>query len=325
MGYKSLLLRRKISPMRFVFMPYRTALLRCMVAAGLLLIGIPLASVDEVAAQELDCSVSVDYSQLSGSDYDYLDELERRVEAYLNEHAWTDDRFRPVERIACNVQIILQEAVSLTEFRGRLVVATLRPIHGTTQATPVVRLSDAQWQFEYGRGTPLVHNLNSYNALTSMLDYYAYLILGYDYDTFSARGGTAFFEQAREIADRARAAGGSGWSQFGGSRNRSELLTQLLDSRFRPLREAYFEYHFGGLDRFVEETEEARENVLELLNELNALSGDIARSHALDLFFAAKYQELPAVFEGSSLSAQAYGVLSDIDPSHLSEYNRLVN
>lgn len=311
--------------MRFAFTHCRTASLRCMVAAGLLLFGMSVAGAVPAAAQEFDCSVSVDYSQLSGSDYSYLDELERDVEAYMNEHAWTDDRFRPVERIACSVQIILQEAVSLTEFRGRLVVATRRPIHGTTQATPVIRLSDAQWQFEYGRGTSLVHNLSSYDALTSMLDYYAYLMLGYDYDTFSARGGTPFFEQAREIAERARAAGGSGWSRFGGSRNRSELITQLLDSRFRSLREAYFEYHFGGLDRFVEETDAARENVMTVLNELHALSGDISGSYALDVFFAAKYQELPAMFEGSSLSAQAYSILSDIDPSHLSEYNRLVN
>lgn len=298
---------------------------RWVLALGLLLSSVGGVGADRAAAQEFNCSVSVDYSQLSGSDFSFLDELERHIAAYLNEHSWTNDRFRPVERIDCNVQVILQEALSLTSFRARLVVATLRPIYGTTQSTPVIRLSDSQWQFEYGRGTPLIHNLDRYDALTSMLDYYAYLMLGYDYDTFSVRGGTPFFEQAREIADRARAAGGHGWSQFAGNANRTELIMQLLDPRFRPLREAYFTYHFGGLDRFVEETEQARSNVLSVLEDLDVLARDAARSYALDMFFAAKYQELPAIFQGDPSSSEAYSILSDIDPSHLSEYNRLVN
>lgn len=311
--------------MRPVLACRRATFWRWVAVVGLAILWIGFGRVDRATAQELDCAVSVDYSQLSGSDFDFLDDLERNIEEYLNEHRWTGDRFQAVERINCNVQISLQEAISLTEFRARIVVSTLRPIHGTTQSSPVVRLQDRDWQFQYARGTPLIHNLESYDSLTSMLDYFAHLILGYDYDTFSERGGTPFFERAREIADRARAAGGDGWSQFGGSSVRSELLTQLLDPRFRSLREAYFEYHYGGLDRFTEETEEARSNVLEVLEELETLSEDVSRTYALDMFFAAKYQELPAIFEGSSLSAEAYRVLSDIDPSHLSEYNSLVD
>lgn len=275
--------------------------------------------------QELDCSVSVDYSQLSGADYSFLNDLEQGIQEYLNDHVWTDDEFRDVERIDCSFEVLFQEAISLTEFRARVVVATLRPIHGSTQSTPVIRLSDTQWRFRYARNTPLVHDLNTYDPLTSLIDYYAYLVLGYDYDTFSERGGTPYFQQAREIAERARSSGGSGWSQLGGSPNRSELITQLLDPRFQSLRAAYFTYHFGGLDRFVQETETARSNVIGVLGDLQDLYRDVSRTHALDMFFAAKYQELAALFEQAPSSAQAYGILSDIDPSHLSEYNRLVN
>ena len=293
-----------------------------LVAALIAFLGItPL----DARGQELDCAVSVDYSQLGGTEFGFLDDLERGVEEYLNDHVWTEDRFRDVERIDCSFEILLQEALSLTEFRARVVVATLRPIHGSTQSTPVIRLSDSQWRFRYARNTPLVHDLNNHNALTSLIDYYAYLILGYDYDTFSDKGGTPYFQQAREIAERARSTGGGGWSQLGGSPNRSELITQLLDPRFERLRSAYFTYHFGGLDRFVEETETARSNVIGVLSDLQDLYRDVSRTHALDMFFAAKYQELAALFEQAPSSAQAYGILSDIDPSHLSEYNRLVN
>ena len=303
--------------------PYRFTIWLSAIA---LILGVAGVVCPRVAhAQELDCSVSVDYSQLSGSDYSFLDDLEQGLREYLNEHVWTDDDFRDVERIDCSFEVLFQEAISLTEFRARVVVATLRPIHGSTQSTPVIRLSDTQWRFQYARNTPLVHDLNTFNPLTSLIDYYAYLILGYDYDTFSEKGGTPHFQQAREIADRARSAGGSGWSQLGGSPNRSELITQLLDPRFDRLRTVYYRYHFGGLDRFVQETETARTNVLDVLADLQDLYRDVSRTHALDMFFAAKYQELAALFEQAPSRAQAYAILSDIDPAHLSEYNRLVN
>lgn len=284
-----------------------------------------LSAPSPAQAQELNCSVSVDYSQLSGSNFTFLDELEQRVESYMNERSWTEDTFQEVERIDCSMQIIFQQAPSLTEFQARLVVATLRPIYGTTQATPVVRLNDPNWRFSYSRGASLIHNLGEYDPLTSVLDYYAYLILGYDYDTFSKRGGTPYFEQARRIAERARSAGGGGWSGIGGSQSRTDLIDQLLDTRYRPLRDAYFTYHFGGLDHFVSSTKKARNNVLTVLNNLSTLYEDVSRSYAIDMFFAAKYEELAAIFEEAPMSSQAYAILSEVDPSHLSEYDRLVN
>lgn len=276
-------------------------------------------------AEALNCSVSLDYSQLSGSDFAFLDELEPKIEAYLNQQQWTDDRFQNVERIDCTLQIIFQEAISLTEFRTRLVVATLRPIYGTTQATPVIRLSDSNWQFTYSRGTPLTRQLEQYNPLTSVLDYYAYVILGYDYDTFSERGGTPYFQQARQVAEIARSQNGIGWSQISGSQSRTELIDQLLDPRYQALRNAYYTYHFQGLDQFVSDTETARENVLNALRNIEELYNQVSRSYVIDLFFGSKYEELAAVFQAAPTSSQAYSILSNVDPSHLSEYNKLVN
>lgn len=275
-------------------------------------------------AQELNCSVSVDYTQIDGSDFDFLGDLENEIQDYLNRRSWTDDDFQNAERISCSFQIIIREAVSMSEFEARLVVATLRPIYGTSQSTPVVRLSDSQWRFEYSRGEPLVFNLNRHDSLTSLLDFYAYIVLGYDYDTFNERGGTPFFERARDIADRAEASGGRGWSEVGGAESRANLVNQLLDSRFRPLRDAYYRYHLRGLDRFVDDTEEAREEVLAVIEDLEELSNTVSRSYAIDMFFSAKYQELAALFEGGSMETEAYNVLSQVDPSNLSEYNRLV-
>ncbi len=266
-------------------------------------------------AQAFDCDVTVNYAQLSGSDYSFLDQLEGRMEEYVNETRWTDDRFAPVERINCDIQLYFTEASSLTDFRARWVVASRRPIYGTAQSTPVVRFTDPDVAFTYTQGEPFTADLDTYDDLTSVLDFYVYLMLGYDYDTFSELGGTPHFEQARRIAELAISSGGTGWSQLGGT-GREELVQQLLNPRLRPLRLAYFNYHYGGLDHFVAETPAARETVMEVLRTLQALYENVSRQYALDLFFVTKYAEIEALFEGSPLGTQAYALLSRLDPAH---------
>lgn len=275
-------------------------------------------------AQELACSVQLDRSQLSGSDFAFLDQLEQRIEEYMNTRNWTDDQFQPHERIACSMQVVIQESVNLSTFEARLVLSSRRPIYGTSQSTVVLRVNDPNWRFEYSRGTSLNFDLNRYNALTSTLDFYAYLILGYDYDTFSELGGTPHFEQARTIADRAKGTGDPGWSSVSSQRNRLQLINGLLDQRHRPLRRAYYGYHLNGLDLFVSEPAQARSNVLSVLEDLQEVNQRVSRSYALDLFFSAKFEEITALLEEGEVSNQAYSVLTSIDPSHSSEYEALV-
>ncbi len=292
--------------------------------AWLLGLGLALIATVPLQAQELNCNVSVNYQQLQGSQYEYLRELEDQIRRYLNERRWTNDSFEEIERIDCTVQIFFESAVTLTRFRARLVLATRRPIYGTTQYTTVLQLSDPNWEFEYPQGTPLIFNPEQFHPLTSVLDFYAFIMLGYDYDTFSELGGTPFFEQARRIAELAQAAGASGWNQIGDDRSRVALITQLLDPRYRAIRQAYFRYHFEGLDHFVQDPEAARAVVLDVLRALEALHQEVARPYVMDLFFMAKYQELTAIFEGSRLAQEAFALLSELDPSHLSAYNRMV-
>lgn len=290
--------------------------------AALVLTALPAR---ETRAQELDCSVNVDYSQLQGADFGFLDELQRKVREYLNTNTWTDDRFREFERINCSVQLIIQESISLTEFRGRIIVASRRPIHNTAQSTPIIRINDTDVRFEYSRGTPLSFSPETFTPLTSVLDYYAFVLLGYDYDSFSRLGGTPYFERARRVANQAEGSGGTGWSSVGGTRGRADIVNELLDSRFEPLREAYYTYHRKGLDPFVEETQRARQTILQVIESLNTLNQNLSRSYTLDLFFAAKFEELAAIFLDSPASSRAYNLLTEIDPAHSSEYSRLVN
>ena len=277
----------------------------------------------QVQAQELDCRVNLNTQNLTGNDYNFLTELQQRVDEYLNERRWTDHEYLEYERIACQIDINVEEAISLTSFRASVVVATRRPIYGTLQSTSVVQFRDDDWQFNYSQGTPLSQDQERYDPITSLLSFYAYLILGYDYDSFSELGGTRYLQEARRIAERAQAQNAPGWSQVGRSRGRLELVTDLLDPAFRLLRRAYYAYHFEALDRFTRDADAARDVIYTTLEELQQLYEQEGRSYALDLFFNAKYTELTAVFRQSRLSNQAYALLSLLDSSHMSEYNKL--
>lgn len=276
------------------------------------------------SGQELDCRVQIDDSQLSGSEFDFLSDLEQKIQEYLNTRSWTDDDYLPHEKISCSMQIIVLESISLTEFRSRLIVTSRRPIYGTAQSTVVTRINDQEWRFEHSRGSSLTFDLNRYDSLTSVLDFYAYIILGYDYDTFSPLGGSPYFQQARTVADQAEGEGDPGWSSVGTQQNRAALISNLLGQRHQPLRRAYYTYHRKGLDRFVENPEAARKSALEALENLRTLNRQLSRSYALDLFFSTKYQELTALFANSDVSGRAHSILMEIDASHSSEYNKLV-
>ncbi len=242
-------------------------------------------------SQELNCSVNVNYTSLAGSDYSYMTELRERAMEYFNNRRWTEDRFEETERIECTVSIVLLEAITLTSFRARFIIASRRPIYGTAQQSPVVQFSDEDWRFDYPQGTPLVWDPDRYHALTSVLNFYALTIIGFDYDSFSQFGGTPYFERARRVAEVAQGSGAAGWQALGGDRSRGELISEILDPRFRDLRQAYFDYHFNSLDRFVSNTDRARASMFSTLESLSGLYEDVSSAYFLDQFFATKYQE----------------------------------
>ncbi|MEM1128635.1 MAG: DUF4835 family protein [Bacteroidota bacterium] len=298
--------------------------MRLLSRCGLLLVSAWMLLPQHVHAQELDCRVSVNYQQVTGTGFEFLNELGLEIQSYLNERSWTRDRYLDQERIDCTFQVFIQEAISLTNFRARLIVAARRPIYGTTQFTTVVQFSDEDWEFTYAQGTPIVFDPERYDPLASVLDFYAYILLGYDYDTFSQFGGSPHFAQARQVANLAQAQGAQGWDAIGNDQSRLKLVTQLQDPSLIALRQAYATYHLEGLDRFVSDTDAARATVLAMLQDLRELYDTVSRQYVIDLFFIAKYQELPGIFQDSDLRNEAYEILTAVDAAHLSEYNRLV-
>lgn len=275
--------------------------------------------------QELLCTVRVDRSAISQSDQvSYLEELRPKIQDYLNGRTWTTDRFRREERIQCDFEITIVGASTegFNSFRAQLSIGVQRPIYGTTQTTVVTQIADGDWLFGFEPNQSLIHDPDRFDPLTSVLDFYAYLLLGYDYDSFAPLAGTVFFERARKIATLAPATG-AGWT-VGTERTRGTLIQQLLDPRLERVRLASFDYHYGCLDHFVTDPQGARDSGLKALRSLQEVLNEVSNQYVVDLFLATKNQELVGVFDDSIQSSDAYGILLDIDPSRSSIYDRLV-
>lgn len=279
-------------------------------------------------AQEFNCTVNINTDQLEGNSYDYLEELKPRLEDYINEYEWTDIEFEEEERINCQIQIVINSGNSDFTFSGEAVFQVQRPIYNTTAKTTTVLLTDNAWQFSYPQGKNLIHDELQFDALTGFIDFFTYMMLGYDFDTFSELGGDPYFTKAQNILNLAQTTSAVGWTRTTNNRrNRNTLVTDLLSSSYQPLREAYYRYHRLGLDQFVDKPKEARQEVLQALKTIQEAKRRTTGNYLYDIFFDTKSREIAAIFDeaDTDIRLEAYDVLQQTDQGHLSEYESLQN
>ncbi len=275
------------------------------------------------ASQVFEVSVDINTAQISTTDYEYLDQLGPMIREYLETNSWTDDRFTEMERIRVNIQIVIN-SVDDRVFTTTMLLSSERPIHNTLQITPVLIITDNNWVFEFGPNHNLLFDTYQYDQLASVLDFYANLVLGYDYDTFSELGGEEFFRNARRIADMGESAG-TGWTTAGSRRSRSDLISQLLNPDYEDFRRALYRYHRHGLDLFTQNPDQSRDNILEAFQMIHQSQRRTTARYPFDLLFSAKHREFRAVFMDADTERrlEAYNMLITIDDSRISEYERL--
>lgn len=275
------------------------------------------------AQQVFDVSVDLNTSQISTTDHEYIYDLEQMIREYLENHRWTEDRFQDMERINVNIQVVINSVEDRT-FNATLLVSTERPIFNTLQVTPVLVLTDSNWSFEFGSSTNLLHDTYQYDPIASVLDFYANIILGFDYDTFSELGGQDYFRTARQVSDLGESSG-SGWTAGGSRRSRSDLVAQMLNPNYEDFRRALYRYHRHGLDLFTQSPDESRDNILEAFELIRQSQRRTSARHVFELLFAAKHREFRAIFMDADTERrlEAYNMLTTIDDSRISEYERL--
>lgn len=286
-----------------------------------------IVSASATKAQELRCAVQVVAPSVQGTNRNVFKNLREAIFEFMNNQQWTNHVYETSERIECTFHFTIDELIGVDQFKGSLQIQARRPVYNSAYTTTTLNLKDDKIDFQYGEFESLVFKENSIESnLVAILSYYAYVILGYDYDTFSAEGGTPYFEEAEKIVGMMQNARETGWKQFESRQNRYWLIDNLLEEDHSPLRECYYEYHRNGLDVMSEDSEEGRANIAESLNLLQKVYRTDPSSYALQVFFDAKQKELVNIFsESFSMEkAEVVNILTEINPTNSDAYERML-
>jgi hypothetical protein len=163
-----------------------------------------------------------------------------------------------------------------------------------------------------------------------LLGFYAYILIGLDYESMSKGGGLKYFTMAEQIMNNVPSNNPDtkSWTPFYGSanRNRYSLINSLVGSKYAHFRQAIYEYHFSGMDNFYGKPALARQNILNALDKLEKISRDYPNNILMSVFFQAKSDELVNIFSGADggEKSKAYIVLRKVDPSNSTKYDKLM-
>ncbi|UII34909.1 DUF4835 family protein [Fulvivirga ulvae] len=278
-------------------------------------------------AQELNCRVTINADQVQSSDRRVFEDMENAFSQFLNNQKWTDDQFESFERIKCNLIITLQDPKSIGNYEATVQVQSARPVYNSNYESILVNFADRDWQFEYVESQPLNFNLNTFNSnLTSMLAFYAYLILGMDYDSFSEMGGSPYFQRALTVVNNAQQANRPGWNALGNTRNRYWLIENLTNQQMQDIRKGLYKYHRLALDTYEQDRDKSRQQILEVLKSIKKIRDIYPSSILIISFLDAKSDELINLFSEGNIQVrrEAFDILSTIDPSKRSEYEKII-
>ncbi len=293
----------------------------------LCLLGLSLVSMKS-GAQELRCNVSVSGQKLENSNRNVFRTLQKGIYEFMNNRKWTNSHFAPDERIECSIYINIDEQISSDQYSGSVHVQTKRPVYGSSYRTTLLNLKDNDFQFQYVEFQPIEFKENSTNVnLTNVLAYYAYTILGFDYDSFSAEGGTEFFQKAQSIVNMNQSVKEPGWKSFESDHNRYWLVENMLNKSYAPFRDLLYRYHRQGLDIMAERAEQGRAEIADALKDIQTVYRTRPALFINQIFFDAKADELVGVFSKSNSEerSRVLAILNECDPSEASKYDKIKN
>jgi len=261
----------------------------------------------------------VNYEAVAASNKDLLRDFENDIRNYINNFQWGEEQLD--EKVKCTIDVFIQSATGENRYMAQVFVGSQRPIFNSKQSTAVVRLFDEAWEFTYLKDRPINHNPYSYSDLTSFLDFYIYLILGYDYDSYERLGGTPWFQKASDVASMGRSSGQKGWQPVTSGYSRTQMVTDILIPTIIPVRAGFYRYHFSGLDSLAADRPKAQEGIKGALEHIGMARKTIdSRNLMLKNFFDTKYLEIADVFLDYP-DPTFYITLSKIDPAHQSTYD----
>lgn len=295
------------------------------VFASLMTLGKPLM------AQELKAKVTVMAMRVATTvDRKIFTTLQTQLNTFMNNRKWTSDVFRENEKIECSFIINIESSVDPNIYKASLTVQAARPVFNASYQAALVNFIDPELIFKYVEFQPVEFNENRIQGtdaavanLTAVLAYYAYMIIGLDYDSFSPKSGEPYFRKAQNIVNNAPEGSRiAGWRVFDGLRNRYWLNENLINTKFNIVHDVIYTYYRAGLDKLIENDNEARANILQALIQLNAFNKENPNTMILQFFMQGKTNELIGIFKKGSPDekAKAVEILSLLDIPNANKY-----
>lgn len=292
-----------------------------------------IASCFVMQAQELNCQVTViapDASKVN-TDAKVFKTLEQAVQEFMNTRKWTSDNFTEDEKIECSVFIGITNQAGDNTYSASITVISKRPIFNSSYNSTVLNIIDNDFVFNYQEFQAIEFNENQFTSnLSHVLAYYAYLIIGTDYDTFSDKGGDKYLQKAIDLTNVVSANEASvyrGWKSYDKNlRNRYWIVTHTLNGRYEPYRTGMYKYYREGLDNFYDDPVLARANIIAGLREIAKVTQDNPNLSVIQMWSEAKFEEMENIFAKATPEElkEAVEVLKTVDPIHGNSYDALL-
>lgn len=252
------------------------------------------------AAQELNCRVEVNSDKITGTNKSVFTTLQEAITSYMNDTKFTAAQYSPIEKIECTLFFTIKEYDG-DKMTGDIQVQATRPAYNASYTTNLINFRDSKVEFTYSEGEPLTFNeTNMESQLTAILNFYAYLIIAIDTDSFAPRGGEAAWDRVKTIVQQAQSSGETGWRTFDDNKNRAAVLGAYTDPSTQQLRDMVYKYHREGIDQMSVSPDKGRAAITESLETLKNIYNVAPMSVGLSMFRDSKLDELVNVYTKGS-------------------------
>lgn len=297
--------------------------------ALLLFFAIMLILTDAVRAQELQARVTLNYSQIQGTDASVFEDLKQTLTQFINDRQWTNLQFQKNERIPCNFNITVTKYDNSSNlFTCKATIQANRPVYNSTYTSTIYNNTDNDFNFNYAQFDQLQFNEeNVDNQLTALIAYYAYLIIGINLDTFAPMGGEEVLQQCMNLANNSQNLNFPGWKAFDNDRNRFAIINDYLDGSMKTFRQFQYDYYRTGLDEMANNAERGRTNItIAIENDLKKCHEDNPMSMLPQIWTDYKRDELANIYKGKGTQKEkesVYNILFSINASQNSAWEKI--
>ncbi|MBR6946993.1 MAG: DUF4835 family protein [Muribaculaceae bacterium] len=286
-----------------------------------------LTVVADDEATELNCEVEVNSDKITSGSKDVFNELKQSVTDYMNMTKWTNATFGTNEKINCKLMFTLSSWDQATGvMQGDLQIQSQRPVFNSSYTTAIINFRDTKISFSFETGQQLVFSeLEMEDNLTAILNFWAYMIIAMDFDSFELHGGDPYYERAAQVVRLAQTSSESGWKAFEDNTNRNAVLSAFTDNQTAPIRQMLYDYHRMGLDQMVVTVDKGRSTITHTLENLAKIYEVAPMSVCLTMFKDAKLDELINIYSKANTTEKesVYEMLYQVYPSETTRLDQI--